>query len=137
MHQALSKLPSELNSMESWLEESTELMLRYRGQEDLLIRTGRKIKEMQQNLWNDESNNNDRRRIPRRDNLFVYTSRLLFVQYRWTTMSLIVMLAAWFLQTRYRRSVFQVELFRNVIDNYTPNSMRRFLNFAVEDEQRQ
>lgn len=136
MHQALSKLPSELTSLEPWLDESTNLMRKYTGQEDTLVERGMAIKEMQQNLWNDESNNNQRRRVPvRRDtNLLVYMSRLLFVRHRWTTVSLVMMVAAYVLQGRYRRPFFQVELLRNAVDNYAPTPMRRFLQFALEDE---
>ncbi|CAL8069265.1 unnamed protein product [Orchesella dallaii] len=136
MHQALAKLPSELKSLEPWLEESTELMREYRGKETSLMIRGRKIKDLQHNLWNDETNNNQRRRAPvRRDNLLIYTSRLLFVRHRWTTISLLVMMTAYFLQSRYRRPIFQIELIRNAVDNYAPTPMRRFLQFVIEDEQ--
>lgn len=135
MHQALSKLPSELKSLEPWLDESTELMRRFKGQENFLVQRGRKIKDLQQDLWNDESNNNRRRRPPARpDNLLMYASRLLFVRHRWTTLSILVLMTAYFLQSRYRRPIFQIELLRNAVDNYAPRPMRRFLQFVIEDE---
>ena len=137
MHQALSKLPSELKSLEPWLEESTELMQRYKGREDSLVHKARKIKEMQQDLWNDESNNNQRRRPARTGNLFIYTSRLLFVRYRWTTISLLVLLTSYFLHTRYQRSIFQLEFFRSTVDNYAPTKLRSLFRYPVEDNQRE
>ncbi len=136
MHQALSKLPSELTSLEPWLKESTQLMRKYKGREFALVQRGKKIKEFQNNLWNDDSNNNNRSRVParRRDNLFIYMSRIIFVRHRWTTLSLVVMLTAYFFQSRYRRPLFQVEFLRSAVDSYAPAPMRRFLQFALEDE---
>lgn len=135
MHQALAKLPSELDSLEPWLSESSQLMAEFSGKEGHLVARGKKIKQMQEDMWNDDGNNN-RRRVParRNGNIFIYVSRLIFVDHRWTTLSMVVLLTALYFQSRLRRPFFQIELLRNTVDNYAPAPVRRFLNFFLAEE---
>jgi hypothetical protein len=130
MHHRLAKLPSELDSQEPWLEESTALIKKYSGKEEKLMRRGIEIKALQDRLWNEDTNNNRRRSrapVPRRDSLLSSVKKFLFIRHRWTTVSVVVLGTAFLLQAKYGRHFYNFGAVKAAIFEYAPERLKNVL----------
>lgn len=124
MHHTLSLLPSELSNLEPWLEDSLLLMRKYKGRETQLMKRGKEIRDYQNQLWSEETSNNNRysrrdRRVNRDDDgngnrsIIMRIGRFIFVKHRWYTVALIVLGTAYLVQTKY--NVIPIENNNNMI----------------------
>ena len=107
MHQALSFLPSEQETLEPWLQDSLLLMRKYVGRESQLMKRGKEIKAYQLQLWNQESP--ARRRVRSRgrggnganDSFIMRVGKFIFIRHKWYTIALIVLGTAYLIQAKY------------------------------------
>ena len=142
MHQALAHLPAHEDSMEDWLKSSLRLMKAYKGREGPLMTRAVEVKNLQNQLWNEDSNNNRRRsRRQNRENEGVIASvgRFIFVKYRWYTVAVVALGAAFLIQSKYGNGDFtQFESgFKSAVEKYVPDcfkSLYKTLVGAIEFE---
>jgi hypothetical protein len=128
MHQALSRLPAQQDSLEPWLKDSLKLMKAYKGRESELMRRGVEVKHLQNQLWNEDSNNNTRRsrRANRGGNNGVLASvgRFIFVTHRWYTVAIAVLGAAYFIHSKYGNGFEVGPQLKASLEKYLPDCFK-------------
>lgn len=135
MHHRLSKLPSELDSLEPWLIDSVKLMKKYKGQENKLLKRGVEIKAMQNRLWNEDNHNRPKHRPHSTNNgVIASVSKFLFVQHRWATLSLVILGTAFLLQNKYGRSAYKFGTLKSIVQGYAPERFKNMLKYWSADE---
>jgi len=98
------------------------------------MRRAVEVKDLQNELWNEDSNNNRRRsRRPNRENNGILASigRFIFVKHRWYTVAIVVLGAAYFIQSKYGMN-FQLEGgFKSSVEKYVPDCFKSVYKSVV------
>lgn len=134
MHHRLTKLSSELETLEPWLEDSVKLMKKYQGQETKLLNRGVEIKALQNRLWNEDNNNRPIRRPVPAPGVISSVSKFLFVRHRWATASLVILGVAFLMQSKYGRSVYKLRTLKSIVQGYAPQRFQNVLKYWLVDE---